>query len=83
MLTFHIDCLVDIMDSFDVDVSLYDFIVVGAGFAGATCANILANAGKKVLVIDKRDHIGGNSYDYLNQEGIIVHKYGPHIFHTN
>lgn len=60
----------------------YDVIVVGAGFAGATIANILANKGKKVLVIDARGQIGGNAYDYL-KDGIYVHEYGPHIFHTN
>ena len=61
----------------------YDVIIVGAGFAGATSANLLARAGKKILVIEKRDHIGGNSYDYIHSNGVLVHKYGPHIFHTN
>jgi len=60
-----------------------DVIIVGAGFAGATIANLLANKGYKVLVYDKRNHIGGNAYDYFNEDGIIIHKYGPHIFHTN
>lgn len=59
-----------------------DVIIIGAGFAGATVANVLANKGKNVLVIDKRDHIGGNAYDYM-EEDILIHKYGPHIFHTN
>ncbi len=59
-----------------------DVIIVGAGFAGATIANLLASKGNKVLVIDQREHIGGNAYDY-DSEGILVHKYGPHIFHTN
>ena len=59
-----------------------DVIVVGAGFAGATVANILANKGLNVLVIDKRSHIGGNAFDY-KEDGILIHKYGPHIFHTN
>lgn len=59
-----------------------DVIVVGAGFAGATIANLLASKGDRVLVIDQREHIGGNAYDY-DSEGILVHKYGPHIFHTN
>lgn len=61
----------------------YDVIIVGAGFAGATIANCLANANKKVLIIDKRNHIGGNAYDYFDEDGIIVHRYGPHIFHTS
>ena len=58
-------------------------LVVGAGFAGAVVAHELANAGYKVHVIEKRDHIAGNAYDYTNSLGIRVHKYGPHIFHTN
>jgi UDP-galactopyranose mutase len=63
---------------------MFDYLVVGAGFAGSVLAERLANdAGKKVLVIDKRSHIGGNAYDYYNDDGILVHKYGPHIFHTN
>lgn len=60
----------------------YDFIVVGAGFAGATVAAEVAKKDKKVLIIEKRDHIGGNCYDY-EKDGILIHKYGPHIFHTN
>lgn len=62
----------------------FDCVVVGAGFAGAVMAERFANdSGKRVLVIDRRDHIGGNAYDYINDDGILVHKYGPHIFHTN
>ena len=62
----------------------YDVLVVGAGFAGAVMAErIAAGSGKSVLVIDKRDHIGGNAYDHRDEAGILVHKYGPHIFHTN
>jgi len=57
---------------------------VGAGFAGSVLAERLANvADKKVLIIDQRDHIAGNAYDYYNKDGILIHKYGPHIFHTN
>jgi UDP-galactopyranose mutase len=63
---------------------MFDYLIVGAGFAGSVMAERLASkANKKVLIIDKRDHIAGNTYDYYNKEGILVHKYGPHIFHTN
>jgi UDP-galactopyranose mutase len=63
---------------------MFDYLIVGAGFAGSVLAERLANKqGKKVLIIDKRDHIGGNAYDYYNEDGILIHKYGPHIFHTN
>ena len=63
---------------------MFDYLVVGAGFAGAVIAERLASqCNKKVLVVDKRNHIGGNTYDYFNKDGILVHKYGPHIFHTN
>lgn len=63
---------------------MYDYLIVGAGFAGAVMAERLASqADKKVLIIDKRPHIGGNTYDYFDDAGILVHKYGPHIFHTN
>lgn len=61
----------------------YDYLIVGAGFSGSVCARQLADAGKRVLIIDKRDHIGGNAYDYVNEHGVTIHKYGPHIFHTN
>ena len=62
----------------------YDYIIVGAGITGITAAEQLANVyDKKVLLIDKNDHIGGNCYDYYDESGILVHKYGPHIFHTN
>lgn len=63
---------------------MFDYLIVGAGFAGAVLAERLATvADKKVLIIDQRNHIGGNAYDYYNNDGILVHKYGPHIFHTN
>src|SRR5688572_24250234 len=63
---------------------MFDYLVVGAGFAGSVVAERLASqAHKKVLIIDKRNHIGGNAYDFYNQDGILIHKYGPHIFHTN
>ena len=63
---------------------MFDYLIVGAGFAGSVLAERLAReANKKVLIIDKRDHIAGNAYDYYNNDGILIHKYGPHIFHTN
>jgi len=60
-----------------------NFLVVGAGFAGAVYARELAELGHEVTVIESRDHIAGNAYDYINDNGILVHKYGPHIFHTS
>ena len=58
-------------------------LVVGAGFSCAVVAHTLANAGHDIHVIDERNHIGGNAYDYTNKRGIRIHKYGPHLFHTN
>ena len=60
-----------------------DVLVVGAGFSGAVVAERLAAHGMSVLVIDKRPHIGGNVYDVLDKHGVLIHPYGPHIFHTN
>ena len=63
---------------------MFDYLIVGAGFAGTVLAERLANgSGKKVLICDKRPHIGGNAFDFYNDDGILIHKYGPHIFHTN
>jgi UDP-galactopyranose mutase len=63
---------------------MFDYLIVGAGFAGSVLAERLATqTNKKILIIDKREHIGGNAYDYYNKDGILIHKYGPHIFHTN
>ncbi len=63
---------------------MFDYLIVGAGFAGSVIAERLASQlNKKVLIIDKRPHIAGNAFDHYNQDGILVHKYGPHIFHTN
>ncbi len=62
----------------------YDFLIVGAGFAGSVMAERLASQlNKKVLVVEKRNHIAGNAYDEYDEHGILVHRYGPHIFHTN
>jgi UDP-galactopyranose mutase len=63
---------------------MFDYLIVGAGFAGSVLAERLAaGSNKKVVICDKRPHIGGNAYDHYNDAGILVHKYGPHIFHTN
>jgi UDP-galactopyranose mutase len=63
---------------------MFDYLVVGAGFTGVTIAERLAaDAGKKVLLCDRRPHVGGNAYDHYDAAGVLVHKYGPHIFHTN
>ena len=61
----------------------FDVLAVGAGYAGAVAARALAEKGKKVLVLERRDHIGGNAYDCLDGAGVLIHQYGPHIFHTN
>ena len=58
-------------------------LIIGAGITGITLAERFVSAGNEVLLIEKRDHIGGNCYDYKDKSGILVHKYGPHIFHTN
>jgi UDP-galactopyranose mutase len=61
----------------------FDVVVVGSGLAGVVSANLLAVAGKSVLIIEKKSHIGGNTYDCYNNHGVLIQKYGPHIFRTN
>ncbi|HEX3570051.1 MAG TPA: UDP-galactopyranose mutase [Acidobacteriaceae bacterium] len=63
---------------------MFDYLIIGAGFAGSVLAERLATEDDaKVLIVEKRNHIGGNAYDHYNDDGILIHKYGPHIFHTN
>ena len=63
---------------------MFDYLIVGAGFAGSVLAERLASQlDAKILMVDQRNHIGGNAYDHYNEAGVLVHKYGPHIFHTN
>src|SRR6185369_13138601 len=65
-------------------MEMFDYLIVGAGFAGSILAERLARgSGKHVLLVDRRPHIGGNAYDLYDESGILIHKYGPHIFHTN
>ena len=61
---------------------MFDSVIIGAGVAGCVAARDLAEFGRKVLVLEQRDHIGGNCYDEKDEHGILIHKYGPHIFHT-
>src|SRR5690606_34562902 len=62
----------------------YDYLIVGAGFAGSVLAERLTSQlGKRVLLVDRRPHFGGNAYDEKDAAGVLMHKYGPHIFHTN
>src|SRR5262245_41594565 len=64
--------------------AMFDYLIAGAGFAGSVIAERLARKfNKRVLICDRRPHIGGNAYDHYNEDGLLIHKYGPHIFHTN
>ncbi|MDD3365453.1 MAG: UDP-galactopyranose mutase [Syntrophomonas sp.] len=62
---------------------MYNYLIVGAGIAGCVLAERLANFGNHILIVEKRYHVGGNCYDEYNQDGILIHRYGPHIFRTN
>jgi len=65
-------------------MEMFDYLIVGAGYAGSVLAERLARgSGKHILLVDRRPHIAGNAYDHFDDAGILVHKYGPHIFHTN
>jgi UDP-galactopyranose mutase len=67
-----------------MDFSLFDIIIIGAGLSGCVIAERFANLqNKKVLILEKREHIGGNCYDYIDENGILINKYGAHLFHTN
>lgn len=63
---------------------MFDYLIVGAGFSGAVVASQMArNFNKSVMLVDRRPHVAGNAFDHHNEDGVLVHKYGPHIFHTN
>lgn len=62
---------------------MFDYLIVGAGFSGSVIAERLASVGYRVCVTDRRPHVGGNAYDHYDEHGVLIHKYGPHIFHTN
>lgn len=81
MLFRNIEILNIIKRDYHMD---FDFIVVGVGLSGVVIAERITKVlNKRVLIIEKRNHIGGNCYDYKDENGIVIHKYGPHIFHTD
>ena len=59
-----------------------DFLIVGCGLSGAAAARVLADEGHRVEIWERRDHIAGNLYDYIDEYGVLVHRYGPHTFHA-
>ncbi len=61
----------------------YEYVIVGSGLSGCVVARKLANAGHKVLVVERRKHLGGNVFDEYDENGILIQRYGPHTFHTN
>ncbi|MDE7075736.1 MAG: UDP-galactopyranose mutase [Clostridia bacterium] len=67
----------------NLNLCSFDAVIAGAGLSGITAARVLAEAGHKVVVVEKREEVGGNTYDYVDGNGITVQKYGPHIFHTS
>src|SRR5690349_5249366 len=64
-------------------MKVYDIVIIGAGISGSVLAQHYAAIGKQVLVLEKRSHIAGNCYDYIDENGILVSRYGAHLFHTN
>ena len=67
----------------DFNAHRYDMIVVGAGYAGVVCArNLAERSGLRVAILERRGHVAGNAYDFLDDAGVLVHLFGPHIFHT-
>ena len=73
----------DRADRIQLGSLLSEIIIVGAGYSGSVVAERLASAGHSVRILERREHIAGNAYDYHDDNGVLVHRYGPHIFHTN
>lgn len=84
MVQRHESVITDQKEKGNNIMEMFDYMIVGAGFAGSILAERLARGcGKQILLVDRRPHIAGNAYDHFDDAGILVHKYGPHIFHTN